>query len=92
MINSKAMDINETLSDKELIKLYIDPMSINEFKEWIKIPCSIDDLFACYDYYENLPQTSLNIEKLILIDDLIMDKILDVGMVIIETPHRVSDN
>lgn len=80
------MDINETLSDKELAKLLIDPMPIEEFKEWIKIPCTIDDLYACYDYYENLPQTSLNIEKLILIDDQIMEKILT------QVPHRVSDN
>lgn len=80
------MDKNETLSDKELIKLYIDPMSINEFKEWIQIPCSINDLYACYDYIEEMEQTSFNLEKLSIVDDLIMEKIF------IETPHRVSDN
>lgn len=79
------MDKIENLTDEELAKAFIDPMGIDEFKEWLEIPCTIDDLYACYSYYENLPQTSLNIDKLILIDDLIMERILT------QVPHRVSD-
>ena len=79
------MENKDILSDQELIRLIIDPMPIEEFKEWINIPCSIDALYACYDHYEQLPQTTINLEKLMLIDDLLMERIFQ------EVPHRVSD-
>ncbi len=65
-------------SDQELIKLYIDTMSISEFKKWLDVPCTDKDLIAAHTHFIN---EGLD-EKATIVFEKVCEK---------QLPHRVTD-
>lgn len=44
---------------EDLIRHYVDPMPMDEFKEWVQIPCTRQDLMCCRDWYYSLEMECL---------------------------------